>query len=82
MSEAKYITTPIAVSIHPAGENPLLGDNAVIVFIEDAGAGPFVSIEGTRGDAARGEIAIDIDQLRLIVRAVDDALAHWSDGGR
>lgn len=80
MSETKYITTPIAVSIHPADENPLFGDNTVMVFIEDAGAGPFVSIEGTKGDAARGEIAIDIDQLRLIVRAVDDALTHWPGG--
>ncbi len=41
----RYITTTITVSIHPEGENPIYGDRATHVSVDDEAGGGFLVIK-------------------------------------
>jgi len=67
MKKCVYSTTPISVSVHLAGDNPVFGESVVTVTIEDEAAGPFVRINSLMDDCKRGEIQLDFEQLEMVI---------------
>ena len=71
----KYSKTILMVSIHRQDENPVFGEGATHINIEDDAAGPYISITQTMEGLDVGQIKIDgIDELDLIVNAAKDLL--------
>lgn len=74
-----YRMTPLAISIHPEGENPIYGKRATHVCIEDEVGGAFVVITQTHDDANPGEVRLDPDELPLILQAATKLLADYPE---
>ena len=66
----KYNMTPLTISVHPEGHNPVFSETATRVSIDDLGGGPFLAIEQSRDDADNGKVIIDFDEFDAIIDAV------------
>ena len=66
----KYNMTPLTISVHPEGHNPVFSETATRVSIDDLGGGPFLAIEQSRDDADNGKVVIDFDEFDAIIGAV------------
>ena len=66
-------TTSIKKAIHVAGNNPISGDVAVHVSVEDEGGGAFLVIETVEDD---GKIRIDLDELEAVLVAAREMIAE------
>jgi hypothetical protein len=79
---AGLLATTIAVSIHRAGANPIYGEGAVILRLDDEVAGPFFVIESCGGDVEQkpGEIRIDPAELAMVAAQAEKLLAGWPVG--
>jgi len=64
---SKLVTTTIKVSVHRAGKNPIFGEGAIHVSVEDEAAGAFIIIESTDGQD-KG-LRIDLDELEAVIAA-------------
>jgi hypothetical protein len=67
-------TSAIKKAIYVAGNNPISGDVAVHVSVEDYGGGAFIVIE-TVGDDC-GKISIDLDELEAVLVAAREMIAE------
>lgn len=76
MREAiKILTTPIAVAVHPAGCNPIFGDQATHVVVDDYAGGPFIVIRQFGDHIKEGEVRLDMDELEAVVSAARQLIA-------
>ena len=66
----KYNMTPLTISVHPEGHNPVFAETATRVSIDDLGGGPFLAIEQSRDDTDNGKIIIDFEEFDAIIDAV------------
>jgi len=66
----KYNMTPLTISVHPEGHNPVFSETATRVSIDDLGGGPFLAIEQSRDDTDNGKVIIDFDEFDAIIDAV------------
>ena len=62
-------TTPISVAVHPAGENPTLGDQSTHVLVDDEGGGAFIVLRQCNDYIKPGEVLLDMDELEAVVIA-------------
>lgn len=72
----KFLTTITKVSIHPVGDNPLFGEGATHVSLEDEAGGPFIIIEQIHDNIEPGIIRVDMDELTQIVDAAKMLMAQ------
>ena len=66
MSAPKYKATIIGFSVHLENENPLFGESAIHVMVQDDAGGAFLKLVSTAEDVDRGEVKLDFDQLKVI----------------
>lgn len=66
----KYNMTPLTISVHPEGHNPVFSECATHVSIDDLATGPFLVIKQCRDDVDNGKIIIDFDEFDAIIDAV------------
>lgn len=66
----KYNMTPLTISVHPEGHNPVFSETATRVSIDDLGGGPFLAITQSRDDVDNGKVIIDFDEFDAIIDAV------------
>jgi len=60
----KFITTPIAVSVHRADESPIFGEGATHIKVKDEAGGPFIELVQHNPDAT--VLRFDIEELELV----------------
>ena len=69
MADAKYLKTVIAVSIHLAGENPIYGESATRVAVNDDAAGPFIVLSQSSDRLVLGELTFNVEELEAVTAA-------------
>ena len=73
----RLLVTPIAVAIHPEGENASFGEATTHIVIEDEGGGGFVTLKQFDDDAKPGEIRLEMDEMRMIAKQTRKLLAAY-----
>lgn len=66
----KYTSTTLSASVHSEKDNPVFGNSAIHIKIEDEAAGPYL-VFSQCSDENHGEVTIDFDQFDEIVKVVD-----------
>ena len=66
-------TSAIKKALYVDGNNPISGDVAVHVSVEDNGSGAFVVIETIEDD---GKIIITLDELEAVIVAAREMIAE------
>ena len=61
--------TPIAVSVHRDEDNPVFGEGATHVSIDDDAGGPFIVLEQQADALAIGKLRFDIEELEAVTKA-------------
>ena len=69
------ICTVIAMSIHSDDESPIFGEHSTQVTIDDEGAGPYIVLTQTNEGAKVGTVAMDMEDLELVIKAARDLMA-------
>ena len=75
--DMNYKTTVIAMSIHNESDNPIFGESATHVKIEDEAAGPFIVLSQGGETLEVGEVRFDFDEFDVIVAAVKQLNEGW-----
>lgn len=70
--------TIIAIAVHPPGDNPIYGETATHVILEDEAAGPFIVLRQSFDGIKPGEVRLDLEELA----AVYDAAKRLIQGER
>jgi hypothetical protein len=66
-----YRSTVLKIAIHPEEADPLLGTSALVISLEDDGAGPYVVLEDLDHDANACGVTLDLDEVQQLVLAVN-----------
>ena len=69
----KLLITPLKVSVHRKGDNPVNGERAIKVTVEDEGGGPFIVLESNEG--MEDGLRIDMDELEAATAAARKLIA-------
>jgi hypothetical protein len=69
--------TPIAVAIHPEGENAVFSNATTHVMIEDEAGGGFIVLKQFDDNAQPGELRFDADELRMVSQQAQKLLAAY-----
>lgn len=59
----EFATTPIAYSVHCEGDNPVFGETATHVCVEDELGGPFITLK-----QPSGEVRLDPKELDVVFK--------------
>lgn len=59
----------MAISVHLANENPVYGEMATMVTVDDEAGGAFLVIEQADEQAKLGTVRMDLEQLEAVVAA-------------
>jgi len=66
MPELKII--PISYSIFSKGDNPIFGESALHVKLEDDAAGGFIILEHGQENSVSNQVRLDLEELQLITK--------------
>lgn len=77
---SKYTRTTISISVHPSNVNPLFGEGATHVSLDDEGGGPYIVLRQCEDDSKVGEIRVDYEELTQIWQVAEVLLAGWPEG--
>lgn len=69
----KLLITPLKVSVHRKGDNPVYSERVIKVTVEDEGGGPFVVLESNEG--MEDGLRIDMDELEAATAAARKLIA-------
>lgn len=73
-------TTILSVSVHRDTENPIFGEGATHVSIEDEAGGGFITLKQSNDSAEMGLLRLDLDELDAIQAAarmlIDQYVTH------
>ena len=61
-----YKVTELMISVHAAHDNPVFGDSATHIKVEDEGSGGFIILSQTNEVNKPGEMRFDIEELHVI----------------
>jgi hypothetical protein len=64
-----YKTTTLMVAVHPEDDNPVFGERATHIRVEDEGGGSFLVISQSHDNIQPGEIRVDFEELTKIHEA-------------
>ena len=69
----KLLITPLKVSVHRRGDNPVYGERVIKVTVDDEGGGPFIVLESNEG--MEDGLRIDMDELEAVTAAARKLIA-------
>lgn len=78
----KYKATPLVISIHQEGENPIFGERATHVCLQDEGGGAFIALRQSHDDIKPGEVRLDMDELEFVLRVATELINGAQCGPR
>ena len=63
----KLLITPLQVSVHRRGDNPVYSERSIKVTVDDEGGGPFIVLDSNEG--MKDGLRIDMDELEAVTAA-------------
>ena len=69
----KLIITPLTVSVHRKGDNPVYSERAIKVTVDDEGGGPFIVLDSN--EEMKDGLRIDMDELEAVTAAARQLIA-------
>lgn len=66
---SEYRTTPMAMAVHLAYENPVFGECSTMVTVDDEAGGAFLVISQADEQAKVGTVRMELEQLEAVVAA-------------
>lgn len=75
----KFVTTPTAVAVHAEDDNPVFGETATHIRVNDEGDGPFLVITQFRESLGPGEIWLCIEEIDAVAVAARSLIAAQPD---
>jgi hypothetical protein len=72
-----YKTTTICVSVHSEEENPIFGETATQVMIDDDAAGPYIVLKQCNDSVKEGEVRIDFKEFDVIAGVVKTLMVQF-----
>ena len=75
----KIKSTPIVVSVYREGDNPIFGETATHICIDDDAAGPFVVLKQRYDNTELGTVRLDIEELQIIIEQSKKMLEGYQD---
>lgn len=79
-TQDKLLITPITVSVHRKGDNPIFGENVIHVSVEDEGGGPFIVLDSNEGK--EDGLRIDMDELEAATAAARQLISGVEKNGK
>ena len=71
--------TPLGTSVHQHDENPIYGETATHVMLDDDSAGAYFVLKQTGEHAKDGEVRLTLDELEAVYQAAKDLLENYPD---
>ena len=62
------------VSVHTENEDPLFGESATHVCIEDEAGGPFIILKQMNDFIKSGEVRLELEELKAITKVADELM--------
>ena len=69
----KLLITPLKVSVHRRGDNPVYSERSIKVTVDDEGGGPFIVLDSNEG--MKDGLRIDMDELEAVTAAARKLIA-------
>ena len=76
----KLLITPLMVSVHRKGDNPVYGEGAIKVTVEDEGGGPFIVLDSN--EEMKDGLRIDMDELDAVTAAARKLISGVDKNGK
>ena len=74
---AKWKITPISVSVHLDTDNPIFGETATQVSLDDEAAGAIICLQQIHDNTEKGLVKVDIEELELILKAAKELVSKY-----
>ena len=68
----KILTTPLQISVHYPNQNPVFGEGATIVALDDEAAGPFITL--SQDDKT---LKFDVEELEVVLSVAQSLLKTY-----
>ena len=72
-----YKKTILSVAIHPEGVNPVFGESATHISVQDDGGGPFIRLFQCNDETENGTAQFDLEELELVLEAAKELIAQF-----
>ena len=70
--------TPLGTSVHQHDENPIYGETATHVLLDDDAAGAYFVLKQAGGEHSKaGEVRLTLDELKAVYQAAQDLLENY-----
>lgn len=79
-TQDKLLITPLTVSVHRKGDNPVYSERAIKVTVDDEGGGPFIVLDSNEG--MEDGLRIDMDELEAATAAARELIAGVDKKGK
>ena len=76
----KLLITPLQVSVHRKGDNPVYSERVIKVTVDDEGGGPFIVLESNEG--MEDGLRIDMDELEAVTAAARKLISGVDKNGK
>ena len=76
----KLLITPLMVSVHRKGDNPVCGEGAIKVTVDDEGGGPFIVLDSNSG--MEDGLRIDMDVIEAVTVAARKLISGVEKNGK
>jgi len=79
-TQDKLLITPLQVSVHRRGDNPVYSERSIKVTVDDEGGGPFIMLESNEGNG--NGLRIDMDELDAVTAAARKLISGVDKNGK
>lgn len=73
----KYLCTTLCVSIHLDTDNPVFGESATHISIDDEAGGPFIVLAQDNEANEEKELRFDAEELEHVCQVAKDLIAAY-----
>ena len=73
-----YMIKTLKISVCPKDDNPIFGEKATHITIDDEAAGPFIVLKQSFVHAKPGEVRLDPDEMRHVFEHAQKLLDEYN----
>ena len=73
-----YKTLPVSYAMYKEGDNPIFGNSALRISVDDESGGPFVRISQCNDDHT-GEILLNFDEIEPLFDVLEVVRRDWAE---
>lgn len=75
----QYKTTILKVAVHTQDMNPVYGETATHISIDDEAGGPFLVLSQCHDEIKPGEVRLNFEELDEIYRASKELISQFKE---